>query len=358
MQIAQKTKPTTRQGVFVPVPMSLEDACMIEWEILRGPNLGKRGRIFELYKLGLLDLGDLIWISQRAYDSRAKMAALTILAHQIGQPHTIEAVSHYGPKVVGTDQYLEEKQYDGMMNAVFYAAIGVMVGVFLGGALISRGVEMLTQGWPWVLVLIGVGFWFVVLGVPAGLYLRYRILREVSQFRNFRLGREGEERVLDAMRAHLDNRWTIFRNLVLPGNRKDDIDFVLVCPIGIWALEIKTYSHNTKLNKNSKDKRGLRQRWSWGDEPHWRMTPDKQAQNNARRLKELLKQRGVDIPWVGAVLVFPEYQPRDFSPVVQNIEVWRASEIDVRLEALGASVISNEQQASRIADTIRVLSAQ
>lgn len=62
----------------------------------------------------------------------------------------------------------------------------------------------------------------------------------------YRQGRRGEEAAVKALQQHLDGRWTLFRNVVLPGDRAD-IDGVLVGPAGVYALEIKSYSGRFKV---------------------------------------------------------------------------------------------------------------
>ena len=50
------------------------------------------------------------------------------------------------------------------------------------------------------------------------------------QIAAYRRGQQGEDRVVDAIRSSLDAQWTLFRNVVLPGRNRADIDAVLVGP--------------------------------------------------------------------------------------------------------------------------------
>src|SRR3954449_8817578 len=81
-----------------------------------------------------------------------------------------------------------------------------------------------------------------------------------SNRKTFRKGAEGEERVVARMEALLDNRWTIFRDLVLP-DHSGDIDIVLVGPPGVWAIEVKSFTSNMKVENDT---------WYWKATNGWR----------------------------------------------------------------------------------------
>ncbi len=106
-----------------------------------------------------------------------------------------------------------------------------------------------------------------------------RLIQERDQYRQ---GLDGEEATAKALQQHLDNRWTFFRNIVLPGNRSD-IDGVLVGPAGVFVLEIKSYSGRFR---NRGDQ------WWWRRyQPGWQRlsgNPLRQARGNAARLGEYL----------------------------------------------------------------------
>ncbi len=112
----------------------------------------------------------------------------------------------------------------------------------------------------------------------------------LSEQRNFVVGRKGEKRIARFLFRHLDDRWTLFRNVELPDNY-GDIDGVLVGPRGVFALEVKAY---TGYNRNVGSK------WYRKYYGFWRpldRNPSKQAKRNAARLGEFLKRFDADV-WV------------------------------------------------------------
>ncbi len=78
----------------------------------------------------------------------------------------------------------------------------------------------------------------MILSDYALLPLLERLLQERDQYHQ---GLRGEEATVKALQQHLDGGWTLFRNVVLPGDQSD-IDGVLVGPTGVHVLEIKSYS--------------------------------------------------------------------------------------------------------------------
>lgn len=121
------------------------------------------------------------------------------------------------------------------------------------------------------------------------------LLQERDQYRQ---GLRGEEATVKALQQHLDSRWTLFRNVVLPGNRSD-IDGVLVGPAGVYVLEIKSYSGKFKNQGNQ---------WWWRRyRPGWLQlseNPSRQATANAARLGEYLKQAVGEKVWVEPQVVW------------------------------------------------------
>lgn len=129
-----------------------------------------------------------------------------------------------------------------------------------------------------------------------------------------RKGQEGEEQTLEALRQNLDGNWTLFRNVVLPGKNKADIDAVLVGPTGVWALEIKNF---TGAHRN------------FGE--HWETTggkrrtllkksPSRQAKDNATRLSNFFQADSIR-QWINPVVIWAN---RESPLVVENpaVAVW------------------------------------
>lgn len=162
---------------------------------------------------------------------------------------------------------------------------------------------------------------------------------------SFRVGREGEDLIAKQIEAQLDGHWTMFRNLDLL-DKKGDIDVVLVGPAGIYALEVKTYTGNYRVEKG----RYYKQTRS-GHMAPMQYGPGAQAQNGARRLNNYLKLHGiVRRNFVEAVVVLA----RDVSIeiVTTATVIWTQDDIDRRLAELRSRIYLSPDHAERI---VRVL---
>jgi tetratricopeptide (TPR) repeat protein len=124
-----------------------------------------------------------------------------------------------------------------------------------------------------------------VVGMSTPIVRRVKIERD-----NFAAGRRGEERLVQVLQRHLDGRWTLFRNLVLPGE-SGDIDAVLVGPRGVFALEVKAF---TGYNRNFGKEWQRRVYGRWRDLDR---NPTRQARRNAASLGEYLKHYEIGV-WV------------------------------------------------------------
>ncbi|MFL5734515.1 MAG: NADase-type glycan-binding domain-containing protein [Chloroflexia bacterium] len=144
-----------------------------------------------------------------------------------------------------------------------------------------------------------------------------------SNRKTFRKGAEGEERVVARMEALLDNRWTIFRDLVLP-DHSGDIDIVLVGPPGVWAIEVKSFTSNMKVENDT---------WYWKATNGWRSKgardPSAQAKGNAAALSHFLKSRTAQAQDVPAIVVLGEETPIDL--VSTGTDIWQLEHLDIKL---------------------------
>ena len=138
----------------------------------------------------------------------------------------------------------------------------------------------------------------------------------------FRTGRIGEEKVVERLRAALDNRWTIFRNLHLPGHA-DDIDIVLVGPGGVWAIEVKSSRSTVKI-EGKKWELQVKGRWITA-----RNNPSDQITTKARLLNDFLKRQGIT-RWVERAIALASPQPiSNFD--LSEIPVWLLPTIEERV---------------------------
>jgi hypothetical protein len=149
-----------------------------------------------------------------------------------------------------------------------------------------------------------------------GLYLFDRLLlkRLDKQIDNYRVGQEGEDKVVEVILQTLDGNWSLFRNISLPGRNKADLDAVLVGPSGVWVLEIKNFSG---------EYRNIGEQWEYRAGNRWKphkKSPSRQAQNNAARLGNFLKADDIT-QWVTPAAIWANQE----SPLtVENpaVAVW------------------------------------
>jgi len=104
---------------------------------------------------------------------------------------------------------------------------------------------------------------------------------------SYRKGQEGETKVVEAMIANLDDEWSLYRNISLPGRKKSDLDLILVGPPGVWVLEVKNF--DGKYKNTGED-------WEYRAGNIWKSlkkSPSRQAQKNALALSNFLKADGI-----------------------------------------------------------------
>ncbi|MDP9371836.1 MAG: NERD domain-containing protein, partial [Chloroflexota bacterium] len=108
--------------------------------------------------------------------------------------------------------------------------------------------------------------------------------RAAGRAARFGAGARGEDALARTLRRELDDEWTLYRNLRLPG-RRADLDAVLTGPPGVVLLENKAYRGDFVLfgddwyRAAGPDGRDLQP---------WRGSPTAQAARNGERLAEYL----------------------------------------------------------------------
>jgi hypothetical protein len=156
----------------------------------------------------------------------------------------------------------------------------------------------------------------LLLLISLGFYLTRLVERLGEKALFYRLGRWGEERVIEHLRALLDDRWTLFRNVTWPKHRSGDIDMVLVGPNGVWACEVKTYSGDIRNVDDRWERRGKRGWYTLFSHP------GKQARTGAVRLKTFLNDQQIAIAFVKPVVIWAS-DPTDEFDVVGTLTVER-----------------------------------
>jgi len=334
--------------VTVNLTMTLERARQVRWQ-----GAGPQGLMGELSDQGILRLKDLGWEIDNAYNPEARSAALTILAHRLGEATTLQTVARYGPQVIKGSKYLEEKEWDSLWKAVEHIFVAAVTITAISAILLSQLIERIARGVAWDLIVVS---WvlavviIVIIATPFALRFKKRLDKEIANVKSYRAGQEGEVWVEDIVRANLDNRWTVFRNIKLP-NEKQDIDFVLVSASGVWVLEVKAYKNEVRVVVES---------WERKEGQSWKpldSNPTKQAAQNAAALHRFLEEDEEDSVslWVTAVVVLTQPQPEgNFVGIAEDpksVAIWRQEDVDSKLREL------NEREAVLLeADRTRIVS--
>ena len=108
-----------------------------------------------------------------------------------------------------------------------------------------------------------------------------------SHLPSFEKGREGEEQVVNTLMNTLGDGWYIFRNFVLP-IESEDIDIVIVGPAGVFAIEVKAYSGEVKIERGRCYRKTVQ-----GHMYRQKRGPAGQVRHNAIRLNTFLKEHGI-----------------------------------------------------------------
>jgi hypothetical protein len=279
--------------------MSVAEALKVFWQG-RGPRQ-PIGQLLEARELGRQDL---VWAAASGYDEQFKRAARTLLANWptlVTQPQRM-----YGPEVIRGSYYLEDTEFETL--AMLWMVIGATFVVGLNFVLSLIG-QFLSPTSNIVSNVLSVVF---VAGALATMF--WYVRRRFRLYKNFRIGRVGEDEVVEKLRTALDSRWTIFRNLHLP-DRKDDLDIVLVGPGGIWVVEVKAFGGTLRV-RNQLWERQTKRGWTKLD-----TNPVGQVKGNAQQLYDFLQRKGITINWVDPAIALAK--PQRVSDIISpELPVW------------------------------------
>ncbi len=330
----------TSDEIRVALTMPVEAARQVIWQG-RGPR-EPIGKLLDEKRIGHRDLA---WAVDGAFNPRVREAARTLLANWLGQPATLEKTSRYGPEVVGGSQYLHDREAERLTDFAAYAGasigIGSIVGMLTIGWIVTGGIQQLAR-LNFGLQVAAVAF---VIGAVAwnSWYLYRQIRTNLEEYRNYRDGREGEEAALEKLRRALDHRWTIYRNLQLPGH-KDDIDLVLVGPDGVWAIEVKSYKNTVRLQ-------GAQWEVQKGKWTAMRENPTMQVTRNATRLKSYLEQYGMRRYVHGAIVLEGPHPISNFK--TSESPVWLLTNLEGQVTSLNTQKPPSEKEIGQIVQALK-----
>ena len=231
----------------MPVNMTLLEARTTAWPL--APYKGQpMGELVDKHQLTLKDLG---YAVENAYEERVRRAATVLMLVRLNQvikePEPSAGLMHV---VSGGRSFSERRQYFWalLQGAILGGILGASVMYIIWAIPFSFSASSIKAQTDLLSTPIGV-FIFIILAVITLAFVRFmpvfgnwltsRLDKRVEQYRQ---GHAGEERVVAAMHSALDGNWFLFRNVVLPGRSKADVDSVLIGPSGVWTLEIKTFT--------------------------------------------------------------------------------------------------------------------
>ncbi len=292
---------TSAEATF-SLDLTLEQARSTIWPF--SPYKGQMmGPLTESRQISLKDLGFAI---DTAWDERVRQAAIALLLVRLEQAVKEPAssagfltVTDAGRSYAVRQQFLLTFMQGVFLSAVFTTAIIGTIASFIN-LLTSKSEKPLSQALTSLSGLIALA---ILLGITIGIaWLIIYVLNQVmdrldKRIKNYRKGQEGEDRVVEIMRQSLDGNWRLFRNVILSGRNKGDIDAILVGPSGVWVLEVKSYSG---------EYRNIGDQWEYRKGNRWKRAesnPGRQAEDNAIRLSNALKVDGIK-QWVTGVVVW------------------------------------------------------
>jgi hypothetical protein len=340
------------------VPASLEFGITVEqaratiwpYRELKGQTMGA------LVDARQLTLKDLAFAVEKAREDHLKRAAALLLALRLGQVVS-EPPPPAGPLRVlcaGRSYAQRREQILLLFEGMFFGAMLCLAMTALirsvRDVLSSRPSTSLSEAATSPAGIIALMLVLVVLvAVPAlAVYLTNLVTKRFDRaIENYRKGQEGEEKVVEAMRGTLDGTWALFRNVVLPGRNRADIDGVLVGPSGVWALEVKTLSGEYRNTGDQWEYRAGN-RWS-----RMRSSPSQQARKNAARLGSFLRADGIK-QWIEPAVIWasPESPLAVVNPTVR---VWRLDRLAEQLGNVWQWQELPQSTRTRVVQTLKAL---
>jgi len=254
-----------------------------------------------------LSLRDLAYAIENAYEERVRQAAIALSLVKLGQVVN-EPVSDAGLVhiVSGGRSYSARKEsqltlIQGIvLGSIFSLLVAVSVWMVIAGSKPNPDTKSFTDiiSTPaGVIALIFTAAFFIFLAWLVN-FIPEQISKSLDKkIEEYRLGQEGEDRVVQSIIQTLDGNWYLFRNVNLPGHSKNDLDLILIGPPGIWVLEVKNFNG---IYRNVGD------RWEYFKNKQWRLlskSPSQQARREAGNLAAFLRADKINT-YVNGVVVW------------------------------------------------------
>lgn len=331
--------------------MSLQEAQNIKWPF--APY--KDRAIGDLLKTKEKTLKDLGYAIEKAWDQKVRRAAITLMLHSLDQilkepPPTKKPLKVITPQR-WTHQETRRHQF-AMLQGAILSSMVFLVLLYNWWFFSNQGIE------PFMRVLIhprnlltlvicfitGPIIYFVgkkifdaVFGLP--------IDKLNDLIEDYRKGEQGETAATDILKQTLDGTWTLFRNVILPGRKKIDIDMVLIGPSGIWLFEVKNWDGRY---------RNVGEQWEYRRANDWKTnktSPTKQAKKLASRLYSFLQADDIE-QWINPVVIWANAENK---PIVENpaAAVWTLDRLADEIGNIwGGKQKISEEEKQRIEDKL------
>ncbi len=339
---APKAAPPSQQNAL-KLRLSLADARSTPWPFQ--PFAGQSmGELIDTQQLTLKDLG---YAVERARNARVREAAMTLMSARLEQALDEPSPLMESVKVVSSGKsFAIRRTYAytlllGLLYGTLFTLLGVAVIWNLGSLDQFNPSAAVDQMNANPILIIGV---VIFIGILLGGLKLFDVAFEAcvkwteKKIKQHERGAEGEERALEVIERTLDGQWTLFRNVMIPG-QSGDIDMILVGPTGLWALEIKNWNGAYRYQGDH---------WLYLKKGRWsslrqKQKPSEQARRNAARLGQFLKADGIQ-KWVTPALIWAS---TDSSIEVENpaTAIWR-------LERL-SDELANVWQGTLMRDEVR-----
>lgn len=311
-QIASQAGEMPKVDVTQLTGMTLAEAQAVIW-----PFRGERKPVAVLLEKGEVTERDLVWAVQNAYDPRIQQAAKTILLSRLF-PEKLGKPLQIAPCIAG-ESYTARQRRVALTDASFLAGIAMGIpAVFLSLVMLIVWVNSLSGYSKALLSNIGM----IVLFIVVPLIFLWFANQYAEAAESYAIGEEAENQAVDALRSLLHEPWVVFRSFRFPREGKKgksgDIDVILVGPGGIWAVEVKGYTRPIRIRG---DRWQYRSRWGWREISK---NPGRQARQNARRLKDYLDLKGVNVSWVQPVVLMAG---SDVAVEDSETPVWRVTDL-------------------------------
>ncbi len=332
-----------------PVGVTIEKARATVWPFQ--PHKGQpMGALVETRQLSLKDLGYAI---ENAWEERVRKAAIALMLVRLEQA-VREPVSSAGALQVvsGGRPYAERRIYlltllQGLILGIGLASVVSWLIWSLVRQLSTAPRKPLAEALasPSGIIALVISLVLVVGSIWLSRALLDWVLGSLDrQIESYRQGQAGENQVVDVIRQALDGTWFLFRNIVLPGRSRADLDVVLVGPPGVWVLEVKTFTG---------EHRNVGEHWEYRAGRRWRLSrasPSRQARDNAVRLSEFLRADDIK-QWVTAAVVWAS---RESPLTVENpaTAVWHMDRLPDELGNVWCGEAISEAKRRRIVEKL------